>query len=148
MVPDTYWSISNVDLANEMKTELLKNVPRDYKSRKSSYKNACKRIKQLVNGNIRLYYTIIYYKSEWIHHKFNFNNLFRSELEKYQSLFLRALLNDDDQTETKVSSRILFCRRFQSFVQENMIYWRVNIFKLFILYISTLESIIFVQFKS
>lgn len=52
MVPDTYWSIKNVDLANEMKAELLKNVPRDYKSRKSSYKNSCKKIKQLVNGKI------------------------------------------------------------------------------------------------
>lgn len=50
-----------------------------------------------------------------------------TELEKLQMIFLKTLLNDKDQTDTKVSSRILFCRRFQSFIQENMIYWRVNI---------------------
>lgn len=55
--------------------------------------------------------------------------LYLIELEKLQILFLKTLLIDKDQTDTKVSSRILFSRRFQSFIQENMIYWRVNINK-------------------
>jgi hypothetical protein len=53
---------------------------------------------------------------------------FQTELKKLQFLFLKTLLNDNDQTDTNVSSRILFCRQFQSFTQENMIYWRVCIF--------------------
>lgn len=48
---------------------------------------------------------------------------------KLQVIFLKTLLNDNDQTDTKVSSRILFSRRFQSFIQENMIFWRVSIYE-------------------
>jgi len=58
-----------------------------------------------------------------VHHMFYFD---QTELVKLQICFLKILLNDDDQTDTKVSSRILFCRRFQGFVQENMIFWRVK----------------------
>ncbi|XP_026823070.1 E3 ubiquitin-protein ligase RNF123-like [Rhopalosiphum maidis] len=41
-------------------------------------------------------------------------------------IFLKTLLNDNDQTDTIVSSRVLFSRRFQNFIQENIIYWRNN----------------------
>lgn len=53
-------------------------------------------------------------------------NVFVStELEDLQLVFLKTLLNDNDQTDTTVSSRVLFSRRFQTFVQETMIFWKV-----------------------
>lgn len=65
---------------------------------------------------------------------------FQTELEKLQLLFLKTLLNDNDQTDTKVSSRIIFCRQFQGFVQENMIYWRVSIFLIIFFFVKTLTE--------
>jgi len=59
MVPLIYWSIENVDLADDMKTKLLKNFPRDYKSRKSAYNISCDKIKHSVNSNV-LYIALLY----------------------------------------------------------------------------------------
>ncbi|VVC25271.1 Concanavalin A-like lectin/glucanase domain,SPRY domain,Zinc finger, RING-type,B30.2/SPRY domain [Cinara cedri] len=64
------------------------------------------------------------YKSHKSAYKNSCDKIKRLVNENLQMTFLRTLLNDNDQTDTKVSSRILFCRRFQSFIQENMIYWR------------------------
>lgn len=52
MVPDVYWSIENIELSEEINRKLIKNFPRDYKSRKISYRNMCNKIKHLVNGNV------------------------------------------------------------------------------------------------
>ncbi|XP_025196504.1 E3 ubiquitin-protein ligase RNF123-like [Melanaphis sacchari] len=95
MIPRVYWSIENEDLAEDMGNKLIKNFPKDYKKSKSAYNEASEKIKKLLN-----------------------------QLEKLQIIFLKTLLNDNDQTDTIVSSRVLFCRRFQSFIQENMISWR------------------------
>ncbi|XP_060863040.1 E3 ubiquitin-protein ligase RNF123-like [Metopolophium dirhodum] len=95
MIPRVYWSIENVDLAEDMQNKLVKNFPQDYRKCKASYNEAGEKIKKILN-----------------------------QLEKLQIIFLKTLLNDNDQTDTVVSSRVLFSRRFQSFTQENMIYWR------------------------
>lgn len=50
MVPVVYWSIENIDLAEELKKNLLQHFPRDYKSHKSAYENSCDKIKRLING--------------------------------------------------------------------------------------------------
>lgn len=50
MVPLIYWSIENVDLADDMKTKLQKNFPQDHKSRKTAYNNSCDKMKNLING--------------------------------------------------------------------------------------------------
>ncbi|XP_050053150.1 E3 ubiquitin-protein ligase RNF123-like isoform X2 [Aphis gossypii] len=95
MIPRVYWSIENVELSEDMQNKLIKNFPQDYKKSKSAYNEASEKLKKLLN-----------------------------QLEKLQIIFLKTLLNDNDQTDTIVSSRVLFSRRFQSFTQENMIYWR------------------------
>lgn len=51
MVPLIYWSIENVDLADDLKTKLQKKFPPDHKNRKIAYNNSCDKIKDLINGN-------------------------------------------------------------------------------------------------
>ncbi|XP_050423164.1 E3 ubiquitin-protein ligase RNF123-like [Adelges cooleyi] len=97
IVPDAYWSLEHVELADDnLKSRLMSTLSNgNRKHSKSSYKNACARIQEAVNS-----------------------------IETQQIAFLEKLLNDNDQTETEVSSRVLFSRRLHGFIQENMIYWR------------------------
>lgn len=60
MIPIVCWSIESLDLTEELKENLTKNFPLDYKRRKSAYRNACNTIKHLVNGNILYIITFLY----------------------------------------------------------------------------------------
>ncbi|XP_050527648.1 E3 ubiquitin-protein ligase RNF123-like isoform X2 [Daktulosphaira vitifoliae] len=96
IVPDVYWSIENIAIIEDIKFKLLSALLTDKtKHNKTSYKNACARIQEVVNS-----------------------------IEEFQIIFLEKLLCDNDQTEMEVSSRVLFSRRFHNFIQENMMYWR------------------------
>jgi len=54
MIPRVYWSIENVDTTEDMKKNLVKNFPRDFKKCKSSYNEASEKIKKLLNRNINI----------------------------------------------------------------------------------------------
>jgi len=54
MIPRVYWSIDNVDLTEDMKENLVKNFPQDFKKCKSSYNEASEKIKKLLNRNINI----------------------------------------------------------------------------------------------
>lgn len=52
MIPVVCWNIESLDLNEELKENLTKNFPLDYKRCKSAHINACNTIKHLVSGNI------------------------------------------------------------------------------------------------
>jgi len=52
MIPRVYWSIENVDLAEDMQNKLVKNFPQDYKKSKSAYNEASEKIKKLLIRNL------------------------------------------------------------------------------------------------
>lgn len=60
MIPVICWSIENLDLTKEMKENLTKCFPLDYKRCKSAHRNACNTIKHLVNGNIIHIYVCVF----------------------------------------------------------------------------------------
>lgn len=53
-MPYIYWTIENVDLADDIKKSLVKNFPYDFRLRKAAFNYTCDKIKRLLNGNFCL----------------------------------------------------------------------------------------------
>jgi len=151
MMPMVYWHLDDQIIPENLNVKISRYFPREnYNDHELSYNIACSQIKYSVNGRI---FSVLN-----THNVHNMLCFFHTELVNLQIVFLKTLLDDDDQTETKVSSRILFSRQFQRFIQENIIAWRVNIYFVFIIYVIILKSfntflmvlmlLIFVHFSS
>jgi len=132
MMPMVFWRLDDQSFSENIDIEIPRHFPREnYNEHESSYNSACSQIKYLVNGRI-----FSVFNTHNVHNMLCFN---LTELVNLQIVLLKTLLDDDDQTETNVSSRILFSRQFQRFVQENIISWRVNIYLVFIIYVIILK---------